>query len=416
MREYEKGDLELEINRYLDGDISDEEFESILKDRPESIDLARLRAFRSRIERIEELYRQIDEPVVPDGYWENFADRIAQRLPSATHVPLTDRILGLILPWRWPATAYSYVGAVASVLLIFFIGKTVQEAGKDVYAPLPAESISEKSPIEEPDDWAEQMRPAAEVSEPANDIGEESPVDAALSEVMEVQGSGRISKDVPAAPDQAVDVSVQRKKPAGSDVEMPARSRSEGGGEEQELEMLSFPSTEEHDLEIAVDISKPAKGLKQAETVFEDEVLPDVQIDPERIGTQPEEEVVIPVDKGRRAKGERPSISLVTGNVGYREDADHVLWPYDDVDSNELRENVELIEADLTDLSYTGHGYLEYVKMKSVLALRTRDTTDIREAMAVMDTLLKYNPSIDKELWLKRRSAIQAVTPSSAKP
>ena len=42
MSKGELNDLELEINRYLDGDISDDEFERFLADRSEGIDIERL--------------------------------------------------------------------------------------------------------------------------------------------------------------------------------------------------------------------------------------------------------------------------------------------------------------------------------------------------------------------------------------
>ncbi|MCK4655928.1 MAG: hypothetical protein KAT85_02820, partial [candidate division Zixibacteria bacterium] len=145
MSKGEQNNLELEINRYLDGDISDDEFERFLADRSEGIDIKRLRSFKSRVERIEELYRQIDEPAVPDGYWESFADRVAKKLPDSATVTVWDKILNYVLPWRWPVAGYSYVGAVASVLLIFFIGKTVEESRMDVFAPKPVESVSKKA-------------------------------------------------------------------------------------------------------------------------------------------------------------------------------------------------------------------------------------------------------------------------------
>jgi hypothetical protein len=106
MSKGELNDLEREINRYLDGNISDDEFERFLVDRSESIDIERLRSFRSRVERIEELYRQIDEPAVPDGYWESFADRVAERLPDTVSVTVWDKILNYVLPWRWPVAAW----------------------------------------------------------------------------------------------------------------------------------------------------------------------------------------------------------------------------------------------------------------------------------------------------------------------
>ena len=133
MRDSDHNRLENLINRYLDGIIPEQEFEDSIRQLDPGIDIEALRSFATRVERIEELYRQLEEPDVPDGYWESFADRVESRLPDSPTRSAWDRLLDLILPTRWPIPALKYAGAVVSVLVVFFIGREIIESGKTDY-------------------------------------------------------------------------------------------------------------------------------------------------------------------------------------------------------------------------------------------------------------------------------------------
>jgi hypothetical protein len=135
MSEDSRDRLDIEINRYLDGEISDSDFEAFLSERPEGFDIESFRKLKSRVAKIEEVYRQLEEPEVPGGYWDTFADRVDEKIGATEKTPVWERFLNIILPTRWPKVAYRYIGAVASVVLVFAIGRSILESGADKYQP-----------------------------------------------------------------------------------------------------------------------------------------------------------------------------------------------------------------------------------------------------------------------------------------
>lgn len=418
MSKSELNDLEFEINRYLDGEISDDEFERFLADSSEGIDIGRLRSFKSRVERIEELYRQIDEPAVPDGYWESFAGRVADRLPDTAVVTVWDKILNYILPWRWPVAAYSYAGAIASVLLIFFIGKTVEESRKDVFAPKPVESVSKKAyfnsagseEIEYDDEStvADRSRGAGEAG--FEDKKEIVPPPVATVEIKKRQ---QISvHDV--SPIQIGKMVAPISDEANGAMEPEAFEKKEPAEIEVMAGPVGIPEIAD-EAPLMADIIAPDEEFRIA---VPSEVIEDVSLslaEPQHIEPiaqgKPTIEKLGEIIRGTtKPSGFSPSGYTVSNGV------EGTVWRYDNWNLDNLRDELKLYETILTDSLYSSIIFKEYAGMKSSVAILTRDSIDIYDAVITIDTLLIHNPEIDRRLWLQRRSNLRSIVPIRTNP
>jgi hypothetical protein len=419
MSKGELNDLEREINRYLDGNISDDEFERFLVDRSESIDIERLRSFRSRVERIEELYRQIDEPAVPDGYWESFADRVAERLPDTVSVTVWDKILNYVLPWRWPVAAYSYAGAVASVLLIFFIGKIVQESREDVFAPKPVESAYRKYDLDLEDGKTIEHDSRSAVTDRSRGAGEkglEDKEEAVPSSIatVDVNKRQRINfKDASPEPKGRM------VEPISDEVGGTVELESPAGKLLTEVEELTgqvgMPEIAD-EAAPTVEIIEPDEEFEIAEPV---EVIDDVSLvflEPQHIEPVAQEKPVLAKIGESRQVDQLSRKSITASGYTVSTSVEGTVWKYDNWNLDDLREELKLYETILSDSSYSSTIFKEYAGMKSSVAILTRDSIDVYDAVNTIDTLLIHNPEIDRRLWLQRRSNLRSIVPIRTNP
>jgi hypothetical protein len=410
----EQNNLELEINRYLDGDISDDEFERFLADRSEGIDIKRLRSFKSRVERIEELYRQIDEPAVPDGYWESFADRVVKKLPDSATVTVWDKILNYVLPWRWPVTAYSYAGAVASVVLIFFIGKAVEESRQDVFVPKPVESFSKKAYFDrahteatEHDDQStmtDRSRGAGEAG--LEDKEEAVPLPTATTELakqnqISFESVSPIPKSKMSPASDQLDVAVE---PEALEKKGPA-----------EIEVVTGPVGIPEIADKAAFGEKIAAPDEEFRIALPSETIENISLslaEPQHIEPVAQEKPTLENlgEISKVARGISPSGYTVSTSV------EGTVWKYDNWNLDDLREELKLYETILTDSSYSSIIFQEYAGLKSSVAILTRDSIDVYDAVNTIDTLLVHNPEIDRRLWLQRRSNLRSIVPIRTNP
>jgi hypothetical protein len=419
MSDGELNDLELEINRYLDGEYSDDEFERFLADRSEGIDIERFRSFKSRVERIEELYRQIDEPTVPDGYWEGFADRVAERLPDTATVTVWDKILNGVLPWRWPVTAYSYAGAIASVLLIFFIGKTVEESRKGIFAPKPLESVSKKAYFDTAHTEATEYEDRSTVSDRSSGAVETESTD----------------KDG-IVPSSNVSVGTERRRQIVADVALPKQankivqpiSDGESGAVEQEIHGKKQPTeTEDKAGSVAVSgiVDEAAPTVEIIEPDEESKITGTAEATDDVSLTLLEPQHIEPVAQDLPALAKMGDIkqadrlsskSALANGYTISTSVEGTVWKYDNWNLDDLREELKLYETILTDSSYSSTIFQEFAGMKSSVAILTRDSVDIYDAVNTIDTLLAHNPEIDRRLWLQRRSNLRSLVPIRTNP
>ncbi len=378
MSEINHDQFEAWINRYLDGELTDDEFEQYLRSIDAGLDLEKLRLLRTRIERIEELYRQIEEPAVPHGYWDEFADRVTARISPETRPSLKDSILTLFLPSRWPNATYRYAGAVASVLIVFLIGKSLMKSGSDEYMPhdYPAVQVEEFPPSsgksisieeagEEKRDVTETAKPEPEqvVEHAEQPIDESEPVqpteDAieifrAEKDVMELS---KPTSNVVISVEQPIDES-EPVKPA-ADVVQRVRAKKD-----------------------IMEMSKPTSN---------------VTISSEQTHTMPVQNVdeILATSVG----AERMQLH----------DMDDSEGNYDSWDLDSLRAQFSLYEKLLADSLYADSAFIDFAKIKSSIAFITRDSTDICDAISAIDSLLIHNSDADPQRWTQRRANLTRI-------
>lgn len=392
-----RNDLDAEVNRYLDGDISESEFEVILSGLDEAIDLEKFRSLKSRVLRIEELYRQLEEPGVPADYWESFADRVAEKLPAAETTPLSEKILNILFPWRWPAAAFSYAGAVASVVLIFMIGKSVQEGGQHLIEPDRVQSLQEHRRIE-----VQSVSPLSAVDKSIDRSAmHESEVPPPAEAIPETDQFIAEEKSVES---EVADIIYD------SDLE---KSTAEGGVSENvgagKVTVTLDEESVDPELTSSTDAVRQRKGpgIETALDIPEPVAAPKVDRDkPTLTQIETEDHIADAMDQQQLAF----SAIRAAGRAGTAQD-DSVVWRYDNWNLNDLRSELKLYEAILGDSLFESNRFLEYTGMKSSVAIMTRDSVDIYDAVNTIDTLLKYNPQADPRFWEQRRNQLESIIP-----
>ncbi len=411
MSRSEEDDLELQVSRYLDGDITDDEFEKFLAGRSENISIEQLRAFKSRVERIEELYRQMEEPSVPNGYWETFADRVAEKLPDAERITLKAMIRNIIRPWEWPAAAYGYIGALASVLLIVLIATTLQHGGRDLYTPAPAKSTydmireekrdreSAVKPIEE-QDTKQTEKPAGDVAVKSEGARKMQNVSGSVPKVDkkemtgldESYGSQTDKGEVPAGKSEETLAEAVR-----IDAQPPETSGARKTGNRSE----PAPGETVEDLAHIV----VADGIRETpKPSIKSKIVPQALQGGETADTDAADWDIVDM--------KMPTSTYVVTT----EQTWNLLDEYDNKDPGTLRSEVDSLEAAFGDSSYASAAFEKCARMKSAIALATLDSVDINDAVSAIDTLLVYKPNVDKELWRNLRSMLLLKQPLPDKP
>jgi hypothetical protein len=97
-----------------------------------------------------------------------------------------------------------------------------------------------------------------------------------------------------------------------------------------------------------------------------------------------------------------------TGSVNRMGDSTRV-WKYDNWDLKTLRDRIKLYQSILSDSSYSSEAFSDYAEMRSSVAVLTRDSIDIYDAVNAIDTVLNYNKRIDKNSWMIRREQIRSL-------
>ncbi|MFH1893426.1 MAG: hypothetical protein ABIK83_12190 [Candidatus Zixiibacteriota bacterium] len=415
--------LEIEINKYLDGETSDGDFEKFLKGRPEDFDVDSFRSLKTRVEKIEELYRQLEEPSVPDGYWETFADRVVEKLGAKETSSVWEKILGILLPTRWPKMAFGYAGALASVLLVFVIGKAIMESGADTYSP-----ASYQTPVVEDKSAEHPAKDEVEISDDAEPKRVELPKSASRLEPVGV-GNVEIDREKKSGIDEfTVDNGqIEAEAPSG----VPEGGK---GAAEKKATAVPIPEPSEEDVRLAT------IEIIEGDAEPHDDVVPEMLQMPEPIANDFVPEIVreepSPIPP---IEGEEPSLhelsditpdiskqsatqfaikstsglSDETDGKGVRETS---VWKYDNWNLEDLRIRLKFYEAIVDDSAFSSETFSEYAEIRSSVAILTRDSIDIYDAVNTIDTLLNYNQQIDRPTWMLRREQIRSLRNSMTNP
>ncbi len=401
MSEINHDQFEAWINRYLDGELTDNEFEQYLRSFDASLDLEKLRLLRTRIERIEELYRQIEEPAVPDGYWDEFADRVTARLSPDTRPSLKDRILALFSPSRWPNATYRYAGAVASVLVVFLIGKSLMKSGSDEYMPhdFPAAIV-------------EQLPPSSSKQVSDDKRGDiESVVEAEPKQVIE-HAEQQDDESEPVQP--AISIASEALKKSSSEI------RDEMTGAD-DIVVESDMEIETGAAQSVVETSAPSESIEDLVPPSVDAVVPqslteESKIEPLAISLEEPEEKVVADKIERRSETDKSLTYMKTSAVesdiepsAVSVDRGRTAWNYDNWDLDSLRAQLSLYEELPADSLSADSAFIEIAEIKSSIAFITRDSTDVYDAICAIDSLLIHNPDADTQRWTVRRAHLDRI-------
>jgi len=389
--------FEIAINRYLDGDLSESEFETMLRRELPDIDIGSFRSFRERVERIEFLYASIEDPEVPDGYWDSFSSRVVESLPAETKAERGRSILDILLPWRWPKPSYGYAGAVAVAVFAFLIGKSMIEKDSSILQPREeSKEVSQPMKIEEPlqDDGyvtLDSIEPGVDMAippAPEGDAEEESvePVIGVADEVTSESGETPIAvKDKPK--DYLTETEIADNLAATA----PA----------QELAGVDGGAIRKAGEDRALD-----KGRTKADA--------EVEISTEMAHEPPVEldESITYFNEAKREIGVSTKSALQALSAGGVADSDSWNLAYvHNMEEDDLRNRLAEIADSLSDSLQISDGYSEFTYLKYSLALKTRDTVDIYDAMNTIDTLLMMNPRIlGKDAWMHRQDQLRGLT------
>jgi len=408
--------LEMEINRYLDGEISDSEFEAFLSEQPEGFNIERFRKLKTRVEKIEEVYRQFEEPEVPDGYWETFADRVDEKIGADEKTPVWERFLNIILPTRWPRVTYGYVGAVASVLLVFVIGRSILEHGADKYQPVSKEpaAIYQKTGPATPkgeSDAAEEWERKEEKSAATEAIESDD------TEADEGLFADKLSFGEPAADEQIQPEKSTTKGSSGSPAE---GHRETTAGEPIALENLRLSTNESEPMSVAVEpppemsfvpeeLAMPAPEPTTEKRLLmtkEQTAVPPIEPEEQELY----EAFKMTTDRGKDVGKAATTESWMSPATRIDLSSDSMrVWKYDNWDLTSLRDRIKLYEKILSDSAYSSPTFTDYAEMRSSVAILTRDSIDIYDAVNAIDTVLNYNKQIDENSWKVRREQIRSL-------
>ncbi len=404
MSDIEPNDLESIVNRYLDGVVTDEQLEAYLRGRHESVDFEQIRSFKSRVEKIEEIYRQLGEPEVPDGYWDSFADRVTARLPSTERRSLGNRIADILLPTRWPKAAFGYAGAIASIALVLVVGRSILESGKTRYEPTPSQEVA---PTEEPQPTKETaVLPSTKAeSEPSttnraeNEVADKQKPEAKPTEAVRMESADRSKKEA-----QASIGEVTRREDKEPESVTPKTEATQSTAIETEEVAVTAPMEKREQ----GDISLNFQGT-HPQTVSEDHIVTSSII---RDSARASESVKDLIQK--KSPSELLGSSLKPSQRGtslemHTTDSNRHFWEYDSWSLERLRELYESRKADSAESTYPSPAYHDLTAILSSIALKSRDTADVDRALQSMDSLFKYNTDIDSARWIERRNILESI-------
>jgi hypothetical protein len=395
----EPNDLESIVNRYLDGDVTDEQLEAFLRGSHEHVDFEQIRTFKSRVEKIEEIYRQLGEPEVPDGYWDSFADRVTARFPSTERRSLGNRVADILLPTRWPKAAFGYAGAIASVALVLVVGRSILESGKTKYEPTPSQEIrqEEEGSITQPEVVApttpEERHGELLTGEAVEKAEAGSPIPAPHEELKKGTSDqpGNTTQETADLEIARPNTEQARTPGAPIETEQPSQTQpvtveaEEQSSQPMKVEVLkdqvatedksATPSSDE-----AISIVRESKDVMEMNK-------PEVLID------------ISPKKTGDKANSVTPLSASRTGSYS----------SYDSWNLDRLREKYSAIQQSIADSGYASPAFVDFAELASAIAIRSCDSTEIDRAISAIDTLFKCNPDIDSARWLERRNILESI-------
>jgi len=92
------------------------------------------------------------------------------------------------------------------------------------------------------------------------------------------------------------------------------------------------------------------------------------------------------------------------------------VWKYDNWNLEDLRTRLKFYEVIIDDSAFSSEAFSEYAEIRSSVAILTRDSIDIYDAVNTIDTLLNYNRQIDRLTWMQRRQQLQSLQNSMIDP
>jgi len=372
-------DLERRINEYLDGTLTDGELQNYLAETAPDIDFDKMLSFKDRVERIEELYRQIEEPDIPSDYWDTFSERVISKLPDSKREDapsFLQRIFTALFP-SGSGRAVKFAGVAAAILLVAIVGDRLLDEGELSYDTAPA-------PIEK----------SGEADE---DVSMEKKLGSIAEKSITGKGS-QIELAEPEAEEKSIEVVSDASEQLRDDVDNAVRQKSQ--------DVPIGPSAEEEIATTDVAEPEPEKELKSPE-------IPEPKPEPEvEITVESNSEESPPALK--RTADISDHITIETNDMGIRTEAlsmsiqeSAMLWVYDTWTLDKLQTEIKDIEQVIEDLTYGSEQFVEYAKMKSSLAIMTRDSVDIYDAMNTIDSVIVHQSRPTDRKWMERKSQLQ---------
>jgi len=392
-REY----LEVQVNRYLDGEVSESEFEEFLANLPEKLDIDSLRTFKSRIDKIEELYRQLEDPDVPAGYWESFADRVIEHLPEVEERTVWQKLLDYVVPARWPKPVLNYAGAIVSVLLIFLIGKTIIDRGDydlenaliephEKQVQILSETAEELSGDEEPIRTETQKDAVYEKLSTIEVQDMKAPAPATKKEIEGDEKGARVEEQV--VQEELSEVTTEHQPQVALRSHVVETSKPSGTAVIDRPKKSPVDLTLDDEAAISVPVPTPPEvDIGQSIVVESETVKPDETTVTEL------KELSLPMP-GRRVNGE-----------------ENEAWEFDSLSATDIERELRLLDSAAAGAPLSGERLKKYASLKSSLALKTRKRLDIDIAVGAIDNVLQHIPEDQHSKWLARKQLLLSIDP-----
>jgi hypothetical protein len=275
------------------------------------------------------------------------------------------------------------------------IGKSVQEGGQDMMTPHHVQSQRELPSIDN------------------RDVIPPSAVDKTAEEQIADEVGTPVSSEVVPETDQmtADEIAVKSKaEDALYDSEMEMHAPEGGVSEDAGAGEVTVTLSEEP---APVEMASPTEIARQRkkpsiETALD---IPEQVAAPKVEQEEPSVSLLADYQAGAKAEPQSAAHAFRAAGRAVPGQDDSIVWRYDNWNLNDLRGELKMLEAVLGDSLFKSDEFLDYTGMKSSVAIMTRDSVDIYDAVNTIDTLLKYNPQADPRFWKQRQYQLESIIP-----
>jgi len=311
--------------------------------------------------------------------------KLAETRPSTS-------ILDILLPWRWNWKTFGYAGAVAAAVFVFFIGKSMIEKDKDILQPRPSiQAMSEQK--------ADMDTSRHGIAQERETSTGETGVRAKPTDNVSIE-SGEVASDAYKSAEANSEIADRQTSPAAEGGN--ATATEEQALKEEPTTSVDMTPQEPRSAKIE-SLGKSAGNLDRALSL---------KMNTETEAVQPDTSYVVEIQPSPdRTESTTDMMALKAPS-----DFDSGAIPLEyiqNMDEVDIRNRLSAIALKMSDSLYSSQSLPEFATLKYSLAVKTRDSNDIYDAMNTIDTLLILNPRIaGKNAWLERRSRLRGLTPS----